>query len=45
MGRSYTTNGEKRNKYIILAVNKEGKSHWEDLGVNGNDIKILMCQY
>jgi hypothetical protein len=35
MGGACSTNGEKRNAYILLLRKPEGKSHWEDQDVGG----------
>jgi hypothetical protein len=38
MGRAYSTNGDKRNKYRILVGKPEGRGHQEDLDVSGWEI-------
>jgi hypothetical protein len=35
MGKSCSTNGEKRNAYRILVESQTVRDHWEDLDVGG----------
>jgi hypothetical protein len=35
MGRTCSTNGEKRNAYKILVESQKERDHWEDQDVGG----------